>query len=125
MLFSVPFGMPLSGLPVEMPDEMFSMPFDMLLFVELSFVSPIRLYIVLLDVPSGMPFQVLSFFDPSVVLLVVSGRSTRRVFKTITLSQKRSKSATLVVSEGKPEPRRQSMLEGAFSLAKRASELYS
>ena len=79
MLFGVPFGMPLGGLPVEMPDEMFSMPFDMLLFVELSFVSPIRLCIVLLNVPSGMPFQVLLFFDPSVVLLVVSVRSTRRV----------------------------------------------
>ena len=79
MLLDVSFGMPLGGLPVEMPDEMFSMPFDMLLFVELSFVSPVRLYIVLLDVPSGMAFQVLLFFDPSVMSLVVSVRSTRRV----------------------------------------------
>jgi len=36
------------------------------------------LYILLLDVPSGMSLNVLSFVDPSVMLLVVTPRSTLR-----------------------------------------------
>jgi hypothetical protein len=75
--------------------------------------------VTLIDVLFDVSFDVLVivlFIMSSIVLLVVLAGSTLRAWKTITLSWKWSKSPTLVVSDGKPEPRHRSMLEGASSL---------
>lgn len=66
-------------LPIGLPDVLF----DMLLFVvKLSFVLSVGLYIVLLNVLSGMPFEVLLFFEPSVSSLVVSSRRPLRACRS-------------------------------------------
>lgn len=70
--------MPFGGLPIELPEVLF----DILLSVELSSVSSVGLYIVLLNVLSGMPFEVLLFFEPSNSSLIVSSRRTLRTCRS-------------------------------------------